>query len=164
MHVEIRPVTLELAGAYRDCLESVAQERQHIAMLEAPPLYLIRAYLMENLQAGNPLFVACAGEVIVGWCDLLRDPMPSYAHNGSLGMGVLAAYRRQGVGQRLLETCLKQAKSQGFKRIELQVMASNQAAQQLYLKWGFEQEGRLRKRLYLNGEYQDILQMVLIFT
>jgi len=45
MSVEIMPVSLEQAESYRACLESVAQERQPIAMLEAPPLYLIRAYL-----------------------------------------------------------------------------------------------------------------------
>jgi RimJ/RimL family protein N-acetyltransferase len=37
--------------------------------------------------------------------------------------------------------------------------APNVAAYELYRKLGFEEEGRLRKQVYLDGNFQDIIVM-----
>ncbi|EGH17741.1 acetyltransferase, partial [Pseudomonas savastanoi pv. glycinea str. race 4] len=44
-------------------------------------------------------------------------------------------------------------------RVELTVFADNEAAQGLYRKYGFEQEGRLRNYAVRDGVFVDALSM-----
>jgi ribosomal protein S18 acetylase RimI-like enzyme len=54
-----------------------------------------------------------------------------------LVIAVLSEYRNRGIGRRLLEDVLQEAK-QVQKRVRLQVMWFNDAARSLYMKLGFE--------------------------
>lgn len=47
-------------------------------------------------------------------------------------------------------------------RLELDVYENNPRAYSCYLKSGFVEEGRLRKKLYRDGQYWDIIQMGLL--
>ncbi|MFA5959568.1 MAG: GNAT family N-acetyltransferase [Tatlockia sp.] len=38
---------------------------------------------------------------------------------GSLGIGIIASYRRLGIGKKLLQTAIQKAQQKGFTRIEL---------------------------------------------
>ena len=42
-------------------------------------------------------------------------------------------------------------------RVELKVLASNERAQHVYEKCGFSKEGIIRKAVYKNGEFVDLL-------
>jgi RimJ/RimL family protein N-acetyltransferase len=161
MPIEIMPITLDHLKGYHACLDAVAKEKYFIALQAAPPSYLLRASVMENIQLGHPHCVALLDSELIGWCSIVRDELEAYGHNGTLGMGIQANFRGQGFGEKLLKATLIQAQKAGLERVELQVLASNQAAIGLYLKVGFEQEGRLKKRYCLNGQYQDLLQMAL---
>ncbi|HEX9681017.1 MAG TPA: GNAT family N-acetyltransferase, partial [Anaerolineales bacterium] len=62
------------------------------------------------------------------------------------------AYRRKGIGERLLRAALECAADQGAELATLEVRASNDAALELYRKHAFEVVGR-RPRYYRdNGE------------
>jgi len=50
-----------------------------------------------------------------------------------------------------------------MERVELSVFASNLTAIHLYEKFKFEFEGRKRRARKLNGSYDDIIVMALIF-
>ena len=68
-------------------------------------------------------------------------------------------FRRQGIGESILTFALKDALEAGVKRAFLEVRASNEAAQAMYIKFGFEATGR-RVRYYKdNGE--DAILMTL---
>ena len=68
-------------------------------------------------------------------------------------------FRRQGIGELILTTALKDANSAGARRAFLEVRESNEAAQAMYRKFGFEITGR-RPRYYKdNGE--DAILMTL---
>jgi ribosomal-protein-alanine N-acetyltransferase len=59
--------------------------------------------------------------------------------------------RRQGLGRMLLTRALEEAARAGAKLAYLEVREGNQAAQELYLKFGFEVTGR-RPRYYLTED------------
>jgi [ribosomal protein S18]-alanine N-acetyltransferase len=61
-----------------------------------------------------------------------------------LNLCVAAAYRRRGVGQRLLLALLERAAAAGMGEAFLEVRPSNTAAIRLYLTLGFEQAGMRR--------------------
>lgn len=78
-------------------------------------------------------------------------------------MGVLKEYRGQGIGERLAQTALERARAIGLERVELDVYASNAAAIRLYEKLGFVVEGVHRRARKLDGQYDDLVSMALLF-
>ena len=96
--------------SFRETLDSVARERKYLAMVQAPPIDRMRGWIGGNIEKGNPQFVAVDGESVVGWCDITPKTRKGFEHSGSLGMGVLAEYRRQGLGTALLSTAMGKAR------------------------------------------------------
>jgi RimJ/RimL family protein N-acetyltransferase len=78
-------------------------------------------------------------------------------------MGIVAGHRGRGIGRALIEAALAEA-SETFRRVELDVYASNIPAIALYEKVGFAHEGRRIDAIRINGAYQDILMMGLLFV
>jgi len=74
-------------------------------------------------------------------------------------VAVSAAYRRLGVGRKLLAAALLSAAQEGVTRSFLEVRASNTAAQTLYQRFGYIVEG-VRRRYYKDNQ-EDALQMSL---
>jgi ribosomal protein S18 acetylase RimI-like enzyme len=145
--------------SFRECLDAVAQERRWLAMVSAPPLDAIRAYLLANAPIR---FVASAAGRVVGWCDVTPSQLEGFRHSGTLGMGLLPAFRGRGLGRALLEQTLAAAREAGPTRIELEVFASNVGAIALYERFGFAHEGRKRSGRLLDGRYEDIVCMALM--
>ena len=69
-------------------------------------------------------------------------------------------YRKQGIASKLLDELLKGCKEHGTNYLLLEVRASNENAQNLYKKYGFE-ELVVRKKYYKNpdGTYEDAIIM-----
>lgn len=65
-------------------------------------------------------------------------------------------FQRQGFGSILLLELLKAARDRGLEQATLEVRASNQAAQSLYQKFGFQTAGR-RRRYYANPEEDALI-------
>ena len=160
--VRIEPITLDHVEGYRRALDVVARERKYLTMLEAQPEPDTLGFVKRNLESGNPMMVALAGGSVVGWCDIRREFFPSRAHRGTLGMGLLPAWRGRGVGRRLLEATLAQARRSGFKRIELDVHADNPRAIALYEKAGFVREGIVRDASLIDGVFRDAILMAIV--
>ena len=68
-------------------------------------------------------------------------------------------YRRQGIAKQLLVEALESAYTEGARSALLEVRAGNQAAQEMYRKYGFKVVGR-RKRYYKDN-YEDAVLMTL---
>lgn len=84
----------------------------------------------------------------------------SFEEGEILRIAVLPAYRRQGIGERVLARILARLQSQGVEKIFLEVRASNVAAQGLYGKMGFAVIGK-RKGYYPGGEDAVIMSRTL---
>jgi ribosomal protein S18 acetylase RimI-like enzyme len=158
--VSIVSTDLHHAASLREALGSVAQERRWLATLEPFSDTETRAFIQWNRAAGVPLFVATLGDTVLGWCDIVRlYPHPGFEHNGRLGMGVVAAWRGRGLGRSLLDHALKASPEAGFRRVELEVYASNEIALGLYRSRGFEVEGVKRAMRILDGRVDDVVCM-----
>jgi RimJ/RimL family protein N-acetyltransferase len=160
--VLIEPMKLDYVARYRRALDIVARERKYLTMLEAQSEDDTLRFVKSNLENGNPMLGALAGREVVGWCDVRREFFPSRAHRGTLGMGLLPEWRGRGVGRRLLEATLAQARRSGFKRIELDVHADNPRAIALYEKAGFVQEGIVRDASLIDSVFRDAILMAIV--
>jgi ribosomal protein S18 acetylase RimI-like enzyme len=161
--VEIVPITQDHIESFHRTLDIVARERRYLAFLEGPPIESTRTFVLDNIKRGHPQLVAlCAGEVI-GWCDVTPKPRPIYAHSGVLGMGLLPQFRRQGIGESLIRQALAAARVFGLHRIELTVRENNANAIELYRKVGFKVEGLQRDAVHIEGAYENIVCMALLF-
>ena len=77
-----------------------------------------------------------------------------------IGMLVVSEWRGRGVGRELLTAGIQWAKQHGAHKMTLQVWPHNAAARALYAKFGFEEEGYLRRHWRRNnGEVWDSIVM-----
>ena len=157
--LEIRPISLADVVAYREAVAAVMSERRFLAYTEVFSLEESAAFVAKNIRLKNPHWIAIDNTKAIGWCDIRREEIPVYKHCGILGMGVIATHRGQGIGERLIRAALEAAQQAKFERIELSVYASNTAAQALYNKLGFVEEGRKIRGRKLDDEYEDVLLM-----
>jgi RimJ/RimL family protein N-acetyltransferase len=157
-----RSSSLKDAEAIARCVDAVARERRYLAQVHGFSTEDTRDFIASLEERGGVQLVALEGGNIIGWCDVSPVPNEGMRHVGRLGMGVLHAYRGQGVGRQLLIGVLAQSFSRGFRRIECEVYASNKAAIELYARQGFELEGRKRQARVLDGKTEDILIMGLL--
>jgi RimJ/RimL family protein N-acetyltransferase len=160
--VSIEPMRLEHVDGYRRALDIVARERRYLALLEALPEADTLHFIEGNLYNGNPMLVAVASREVIGWCDVRREHFPSWAHRGTLGMGLLPDWRGRGLGRRLIEATLAQARRLGLKRVELDVYADNTRAIALYERVGFIREGVQRDASLIDGVYRDAIMMAIV--
>lgn len=104
--------------------------------------------------------VALHGGEVIGQLGLEQYLRVRQAHVGSFGMGVATAWQGRGIGSKLLTAALDVADNwMNLHRVELTVYADNEAAHNLYRKFGFEVEGRLRDYALRDGVFVDTLSM-----
>ncbi len=162
--IAIAPLDLRHVDSFGDCLAEVARERRYLAIVDGFSLEQNAAWVAADRSLGNPFYVALDGDRVVGWCEVRRDALPGRGHGGVLGIGVLAACRRRGLGSRLMATAIADAWVRGFERIELWVRAPNGAAISLYRKFGFVEEGRRRDAVRLDDGPEDEVLMAIRFA
>ena len=161
--VTIRQITQDDIEGFHSCIDRVARERKYLGFTQAAPIEELRKSLVEDMERGVIRLIAIDNSKIVGWCHIKPDRWEGFTHAGWLGMGILKEYRGQGIGSALLDQALAEARKRGMERVELSVFASNVTAIHLYEKFKFEIEGRKKKARKLDGSYDDIIVMALIF-
>jgi ribosomal protein S18 acetylase RimI-like enzyme len=161
--VEIVPIAQGHIESFHRSLDFVARERRYLAFLEAPPFESTRAFVLSNIEQGYPQLVAVSAGQVVGWCDVVANPRQIYAHVGVLGIALLPEFRRQGLGRRLIRQTLDSARDCGLRRVELTVRESNVVAIELYKKFGFAIEGLQRNRILIDGAYENLILMGVLF-
>ena len=161
--IEIVPITQGHIEGFYKTLDIVASERRYLSFLEAPPFESTRAFILDMIEQGYPQWVALSAGEVIGWCDVTPKPRPIYAHSGVLGMGLLPQFRRQGIGRRLIAQSLAAARAFGLQRVELMVRENNANAIALYKQMGFEIEGVQRNAILLDGSYENLILMAVLF-
>ena len=77
-----------------------------------------------------------------------------------MALGVHDGFTGRGIGTAILTALLDLADNlHGLKRLELEVYADNDTAHRLYLRHGFEVEGRRVKAALTDGRYVDTVTM-----
>ena len=161
--IEIVPITQGHIEGFHKTLDIVARERRYLSFLEAPPLEATRAFILDMIEQGYPQLVALSGGEVIGWCDVTPKPRPIYAQSGVLGMGLLPQFRGQGIGKRLILQALAAARALGLQRVELTVRENNANAIALYKRVGFEIEGVQRNAIFVDGTYENLILMAVLF-
>ncbi len=69
----------------------------------------------------------------------------------------------QGIGTDLIRQSLAAARGFGFHRVELTVRENNTNAIELYKKVGFETEGMQRGATQVDGVYENLILMAVLF-
>lgn len=127
-------------------------------LLQLPEPDAWRQRLAEGGGAQSPertLLAERDGQV-VGVAGLMSAPMVRRRHTMFLGMAVLPAWQRQGVGRALLGVVCDYADNWAqVLRLELAVYVDNAAAIALYRAQGFEVEGTHRGYALRDGTYID---------
>ncbi len=86
-------------------------------------------------------------------------------HSAGIGLVVGHAYLKKGVGSRLMKAGLElEDLWLNVKRLELSVYSDNEAAIELYKKFGFDTEGVMKAYAFRNGRYVDAIRMSRIAT
>jgi RimJ/RimL family protein N-acetyltransferase len=156
----VRPTTHDDVEALLDLMEAVAAEGRWIAT-EAP---FDRAARGDRFHAGvdSPAvgsFVADLGGEIVGSFGIELAPYGV----AEFGMMVAVEHRGRGIGSALLQTGIEWAREAGAHKVALQRWPHNPAAQALYERFGFVEEGRLRRHYRRNdGSLWDAVVMGLV--
>jgi len=112
--------------------------------------------IKETLSKDNKtIFVVEKDSQLIGYLATYGGRYKRNRHSAYIIMGILQAYTSQGIGTRLFEELEEWARENKIHRLELTVMANNDAALRLYRKRGFEIEGKKRDALFINGAYVD---------
>lgn len=94
---------------------------------------------------------------LIGVVTLFPDGKRKMKHRASIfAMYVAAQARGKGVGKRLVEIAIEQARELGrIEQIHLQVVTSNESAKRLYSSLGFEVYGLEKRALRIGDTYYD---------
>ena len=160
--IKIINKSLEYADSFLYALDSVARERRWLAFTEAPPYEKVREFVSELIRVNDIQVYALQGDTVIGWCDIVRRKRGVFAHTGSLGMGIIKPHRGKGLGSRMMEECIRQARANGLEKICLEVYSHNSAGIALYKKFGFAQEGVKLKEVKIDGKYFENVIMGLL--
>jgi ribosomal-protein-alanine N-acetyltransferase len=122
------------------------QEIERLSFSSPWPAYALEQELTANRLARY--VVARVGDTIVAFAGVWL--MVDDAHVTTFS--VHPDWRRRGVGQQLLMGVADLAREIGARRLTLEVRATNEAAQRLYERFGFEIVGRRPAYYSDNGE------------
>lgn len=156
----IQYTSFAYADSYCKAVDTVARERKYLGSTEGFPPESSFAFVRTIIENNYAQYVTIENNQVIGWCDIIPKSYEGLRHVGVVGMGVLAGYRGQGIGSRLLATALQHAREVSLlEKIELEVFESNSAAIALYKKYDFEIEGQREKGRKLDGCYDNIILM-----
>ena len=141
--VEVAPMELAEIDAIR--------EIERLSFRTPWPSYAFEQELTSNRLARY--VVARAGGTVVGFGGLWL--MVDEAHITTFA--VHPAWRRQGIGRRLLVALVESAMALGAARMTLEVRAGNLDAQRLYAELGFAEAGR--RVAYYTDDGEDAMIM-----
>ncbi|HBC3980289.1 GNAT family N-acetyltransferase [Vibrio parahaemolyticus] len=159
MKFEIRKIQESDIQGFHKALTSVASEGQYLLTTPPVPFGKIESFIKDNIAQNYAQYVALKDGEVIGWADIMPSSRNTMSHVGSLGMGVVAPFRGQGVGKKLLINVIEHAWSQGLTRLELEVFSDNTTAIEMYKKHGYMVEGTKKFARFYEEKYQDIILM-----
>lgn len=106
-------------------------------------------------ERNSAIFLSETNGALTGYLIAKGGSAKRNLHAAYIVIGILENYRGQGTGTKLFEELMKWALENELHRLELTVMAGNEAGLRLYKKQGFQIEGTKRHSLLVNGKYVD---------
>lgn len=125
-----------------------------------------RSRLVERLAEPNStiLVVEAGNGELAGYLEAEGGAFRRNRHVALVIAGVRQSASGQGLGTQLFNALIDWAAVAGLARLELTVMAHNEAAIGLYRKMGFEVEGTRRAAMLVDGRFVDELYLARILS
>ncbi|MDS0284144.1 GNAT family N-acetyltransferase [Haloarcula onubensis] len=111
--------------------------------------------MRHNEVESRIFFVATVDGDVVGWVHIERPETAKLSHTAELTVGVLAQYRGQGIGSRLLERGTEWAAEQGCEKLYNSVPSTNEAAIEFLEAHEWETEAVRADHYKLGEAYAD---------
>jgi ribosomal protein S18 acetylase RimI-like enzyme len=159
--VQVRRAVPSDAAGIVHVLKGVTAERIHSAIDQVWTVEQETRYL-ESLSPRQVFHVAVdavAGVVGFQSLDLWSSLLSSMAHVGQVGTFLLPGWRGLGVGRQLWSATEAFACEAGYRKLAIQVRASNTVAQAFYRSLGFRECGRLTRQVIIDGIEDDEVLM-----
>ena len=158
--VTIRPARPRDARSFISFWRAIVSEGRYIRSERvAHPVRVYRRRFRRPWHDRSAQIVAIREKTVVGHLYIQREGHPVTRHVATLGISVAATERGKGVGTSLMAESIRWAQRVGVEKIVLSVYPHNTAAIALYRKFGFVEEGRLRRHSRKSSGYEDEILM-----
>ena len=161
----IRETSPDDAAAIVAIRREVALEREY-TLVEPEEMSTDEVAERRSIEgyAASPGWLHLVAEVdgrIVGYIEFRNGGLRRIAHSGSFSIYLDSEHRGIGIGSMLLERLMEWARANPIiEKVTLAVFSTNDRAQRLYRKFGFQEEGRCPRDMKLpTGKYVDSVLM-----
>ncbi|WP_145578854.1 GNAT family N-acetyltransferase [Staphylococcus xylosus] len=103
----------------------------------------------------NAIYIAENNGELVGFAIVTTENFERTRHEAHFSMGVIRHYREKGLGQSLINSVDAWCLNHNIRRIEAIVVPENTTAVELFKTAGYQIEGELRDKLYIDGRYYN---------
>lgn len=116
-------------------------------------------FLQRKTDSTNTVEIIAVVDGVVAGIDAL-GMMDKIKHRAVFGIAITKEFWGLGIGKSLMEACIECAREAGYLQLELEVVAENERAVEMYKRAGFIEYGRNPKAFRLRtGEYQELIDM-----
>jgi len=153
---EVRPARQEDITGVIGVIRAVAEEADHaVAARLAERLGRTDVLLRHNEEESRVFFVATVEGDAVGWLHAEASERSRMGHTAELTLGVLEAYRGNGLGAALMDCGLDWAHERGYLKVYQNLPATNERAIGFLEENGWTEEYRREGHYRLDGEFVD---------
>lgn len=166
--ITIRKATKEDAGSILAFMATVGGESDNLVSDEKGlPFSVVQeeAYLQHKMESKNSIeLLAFEGTTLIGCSGCEASTRSRICHSGEIGIAVLKSHWGKGVGSLLLSSLVQWARTSetGLRKLNLTVRSDNDRAILLYKRFGFVEEGRVKRLFLINGVFHDGITMGLL--
>jgi len=124
----------------------------------SPPVFLESTvrYFNDRLEKEDIVLIAEVDGMVAGSLEVRRY-RDKRSHIGDIGIAIKKEFWGKGIGTKLLERALKEAKKKGLKKVTYEVYTPNKRSINLVKQFGFRRAGRKMKELRVGKKYYDLL-------
>lgn len=143
MSERIRPFAPEDARELVEAIDAVCGSSPWMQTTRFEPTPAWLHALRDPSCPHHLLLVVEDDQGIVGWCRALPESCEDGRQEATLGIGLLPAWRNQGLGSALVRRSLAWARAVGYRRVHLWTHAGNAPAIHVFGCCGFAFTGRV---------------------
>jgi L-amino acid N-acyltransferase len=151
--------------AMREIFNEVLRNSNSIYREEEVTLDERYAWYDEKIEHGFPLFTALDGERVIGYAGYgTFRAAQGYRKTVELTIYVDSQYRGSGIGSKLMQTIIEQAKADGYHVMLGAIDAANQPSIDFHKKFGFTEVARMPEVASKHGTWLTLVFMQLLLA
>ena len=155
----IREISIKDVENFIDLLSKIYDESEFTFYNpgEYSPSIASASQNLENYitSPSKAIYVAESDEQLVGYAFVNTETYERTQHEAVIYLGVKKYYQKHGVGQALINAIEAWSLNHKIRRIEATVVTENGRAVELFKGTGFQIEGELKDKLYINEHYYN---------